>query len=403
MRRGSRGFALVLTVVLLALLVLALLALGALGRVSADITATAAYQTQARQNALLGLRVALGELQQYAGDDTAVTGMAGITGVPPGAGNPARHWCGVWNSGGQFARWLASGANGATIPALNGGDSIALLATGALGADGTDKEHVRVLIVPVMTSTSSGVTQRHGGYAWWVGDEGVKLSAVVPDAEAPVPGQKHALDELIAALSPTAANLARVEAYAQIALVPETPLTPGQLQSNLHALTCTHRGLVAGVAQAGRLNVNSASARYWRGVGATYNRLQPSDPISITLTTFANRIRDNFVATVAEGKAESGPFLDTDAFLDSPLLEAALQDSGVTPAEFRDAFQSWLTVRSDTFRVRAYGEATNPTDAGKIEATAWCEAIVQRVPDSLSGFGRRFVIVYFRWLGTEDI
>lgn len=401
--KTHRGFALILTVVLLALLVLALVALSALSRVGADIAGTALYQTQARQNALLGLRVALGELQQFTGEDAAVTGMAGLTGVPAGAGNPSRHWCGVWADNGQFKRWLASGATDTTIPILSGSDATALLATGALGADGTDKEHVRVLVVPVMTNDQAGNPQRHGGYAWWVGDEGVKLSAVIPDTEAPVPGEKHAIDELIATLSPDAANLVRAETYAQIALVPATPLTPGQLQSNLHALTRTHHGLVGGVPQAGRLNVNSTSARYWRGVGATYNRLRPADPISISLTTFANRIRDNFAATVGTGKTAGGPFVTTDAFLDSSLLDSALQDSGVTPAEFRDAMQPWLTARADTFRIRAYGEAANQADSAKVEATAWCEALVQRTSDSVTGFGRRFVIVYFRWLGPDDI
>ena len=33
----------------------------------------------------------------------------------------------------------------------------------------------------------------------------------------------------------------------------------------------------------------------------------------------------------------------------------------------------------------------------------YCEAIVQRVPDPLPGFGRRFVVISFRWLGPEDI
>lgn len=401
--KPPRGFALILTVVLLALLVLALVALSALSRVGADIAGTAVHQAQARQTALLGLQVALGELQQFAGEDAAVTGMAGITGVPAGTGNPARHWCGLWTDSGQFVRWLASGANGAAIPDLNGSDATALLATGALGADSTDKEHVRALVVPIMTTDQGGGALRHGGYAWWVGDEGVKLSAVVPDAEAPVAGEKHAINELIVSLSPNAANLARVEAYAQLTFVPATPLTPGQLQSNVHALSRTHRGLVAGVPQAGRLNVNSTSVRYWRGVGATYNRLRPGDPIGISLTTFANRIRDNFEASAATGKAVGGPFLTADAFLDSPLLVTALQGSGVTPLEFRDAMQPWLTVRSDTFRIRAYGEAANPADPNKTEATAWCEAIVQRTPESFTGFGRRFAMVYFRWLGPEDI
>ena len=401
--RKKSGFALVLTVVLLALLVLALLALSVLSRVGADISGSATYQTRARQHALLGLQVALGELQRLAGDDAAVTGMAGITGVPAGANNPARHWCGVWAGDGQFLGWLASGASGPAVPALTGSDSIALLATGALGADATDKEHVRALVVPVAIHNAQGDSVPHGGYAWWVGDESVKLSAVVPVDEAPVAGGQHAIDELIAALSPTAPNLSRVEAYAQLAYVPATPLTPGQLQSNLHALGRTHRRVTGAAWSAGLLNVNSTSARYWRGVGATYNRFRPADPLGLTLTTFANRVRDNFVAASSTGKPTGGPFLSVDAFLDSPLLDTVLQGSGVTPTEFRDAMQPWLTTRADTFRIRAYGETINPSDPTKIESTAHAEVIVQRVPDGLSGFGRRFEITYFRWLGPDDI
>ena len=79
---------------------------------------------------------------------------------------------------------------------------------------------------------------------------------------------------------------------------------------------------------------------------------------------------------------------------------------------------SLLTVRSDTFIVRAYGEANNPL-TGDPEAQSWCEAIVQRVPypvdpvsgntddpnywDSDSGFGRRFKIIHFRWLNQNEI
>ena len=397
------GFALVLTLVLLALLVLTVYALSALGKVGSEVAASSIYQTQARQNALLGLNTALGELQRYARDDGALTGMAGITGAPPGAGHPARHWCGVWDGNGQFQHWLASGAAGAAISPLTGSDSIALLANGALGADGTDKEHVRVLLVPVMLTTREGTSFRQGSLAWWVGDEGVKLSAVVPDAEAPVMGQKHAVDELIPALSPTAANLARIEAYAQLAYVPSSPLTPGQLQSNLHSLGRTHYAWSGSIRFAGLLNVNTTSRRFWRGVGATYNRLRPSDPITISLTTFANRLRDNLAVTTGPGKAVGGPFQTVDAFLGSALLANALAGSGVTPTEFGTAMRPWLTVHSDTFRIRAYGDALNPSDATRTEATAWCEAIVQRVKDDPAGTTGRFVITYFRWLGPDDI
>ena len=74
-------------------------------------------------------------------------------------------------------------------------------------------------------------------------------------------------------------------------------------------------------------------------------------------------------------------------------------------------------ARGDTFRVRAYGDAT-ATD-GKVLARAWCEAVVQRVPDWLDSgdaseiypplmplnefFGRRFRPVSFRWLTGPEI
>jgi hypothetical protein len=77
---------------------------------------------------------------------------------------------------------------------------------------------------------------------------------------------------------------------------------------------------------------------------------------------------------------------------------------------------STLSARSDTFRIRAYGDATDAS--GKVLARAYCEAIVQRLPEPLdpdpSGlnpakqntridFGRKFQIVSFRWMKPEEI
>lgn len=78
-----------------------------------------------------------------------------------------------------------------------------------------------------------------------------------------------------------------------------------------------------------------------------------------------------------------------------------------------------LQVRSDYFRIRTSGEALDA--AGKVIATAVCEAFVQRVPEYLDAadkpeiaaadltspvnrtFGRRFQLVSFRWLSATEI
>jgi hypothetical protein len=96
----------------------------------------------------------------------------------------------------------------------------------------------------------------------------------------------------------------------------------------------------------------------------------------------------------------------------------------LTQAKLLTAIGPQIAVRSDTFVVRAYGDARDPS--GRIIATAWCEATVQRLPEYLdptdrpededgwpqaadkltavnSLFGRRWEIKSFRWLNQADI
>jgi Tfp pilus assembly protein PilX len=115
---------------------------------------------------------------------------------------------------------------------------------------------------------------------------------------------------------------------------------------------------------------------------------------------------------------------------DKPMLtdaryrpEQGFRSTGIpgwlTQADLLQAIGPALTVRSDTFRIRAYGEATDP-ETGIPTARAWCEAVVQRLPEYIDGgdavderpeqlqevnqrFGRRFQLVSFKWLSPDEI
>ncbi|MFD2160223.1 hypothetical protein ACFSW8_15075 [Rubritalea tangerina] len=98
----------------------------------------------------------------------------------------------------------------------------------------------------------------------------------------------------------------------------------------------------------------------------------------------------------------------------------------VTQADLLMPLAPYVKVRSDTFRIRTYGESRDTS--GKVVATAWCEAIVQRTVDFVDGgnepeeafvdmdgvsldnlsalnerYGRKIKIVSFRWLNADEV
>jgi len=86
------------------------------------------------------------------------------------------------------------------------------------------------------------------------------------------------------------------------------------------------------------------------------------------------------------------------------------------------AFSPAMTVRSDTFVIRAYGESLNPK-TGASQGKAWAEAVVQRLPEFIEDiddpnpetelasltsptnqtFGRRIKVIGFRWLSSDEL
>ncbi len=128
-------------------------------------------------------------------------------------------------------------------------------------------------------------------------------------------------------------------------------------------------------------------------------------------------------------KARINTSLSENAYATAPRTEAGFEElpqegwrteslpGWLTQADILARIGSIITVRSDTFKIRVYGENTNPFNGSKSQA--WGEAIVQRLPDyvdpesdspdtpltSLTGqenitFGRRYVIVSFQWLNA---
>ena len=95
-KRKKHGFALIASLTLMMLLTL--LAVGILAMASSQnrIAMQTALQAEARQQALVGLDAAIGELQMALGPDRRVTASSAI--VSEEEGSVAQHILGVWDS-----------------------------------------------------------------------------------------------------------------------------------------------------------------------------------------------------------------------------------------------------------------------------------------------------------------
>ncbi len=108
----------------------------------------------------------------------------------------------------------------------------------------------------------------------------------------------------------------------------------------------------------------------------------------------------------------------------------------LTQGDILTAVGPYVAARSDTFRVRGYGDVRD--NSGNVTSRAWCEAMVQRIPDYVLAdlteddsptngnsafepqvrengadnpgcapinqtFGRRFRVINFRWLTPDEV
>lgn len=116
---------------------------------------------------------------------------------------------------------------------------------------------------------------------------------------------------------------------------------------------------------------------------------------------------------IAEAAAQGFPFPEAEAGAKSVSAPGYVKQ-----ADLLTSLGPMIHVRGDTFVIRGYGEARDPSGQSVL-ARAWCEAIIQRVPDYIDpadqayqpvptstqnlAFGRRFDIVSFRYLHPREI
>lgn len=176
-----RGFALVIALGLMSFVLLLLLGLTAFVRVESQNSSIAMGQLQAKQNALLGGMIALGELQKQMGPDQRATASASVLADAPDKSlwtgvlrtvnpdNPdwSRREVWEWATDPERIEWLFSRETGRSVPLASdlSGDSGFVPLVRYTQAD---------LSLPDLLAYGQKRPAETGFFAWWIGDENQK-------------------------------------------------------------------------------------------------------------------------------------------------------------------------------------------------------------------------------------
>lgn len=294
--RPHRGFALLITIVLIAFLVLILVALATLTRVETQVAANSQRASQARQNALMALNLALGELQRSAGSDRRVTATSNIGTATSGKSDTQPFLTGVWRHdpgvasdlptlsyAPKLVSWLVSGNENmlegaplvtpedvAALPLPDSSNDVVwLLGEKSVEFSGTasatnPEQRVRLRKQPIQAAAGvvpgldATETPTIGHYAWWVGDEGVKArinlrdpfygSADADEQKARLASVQRVRGGAISGFGPTAfpedsTSTTRVVRTEQLPmLAPDVPST--EWRKNYHHVTVSSAGIL---------------------------------------------------------------------------------------------------------------------------------------------------------------
>lgn len=175
----------VIALSVMAFILLLVLSLSTLVRVEIGASQNTISRLKAQQNALLGLYIAIGELQLTAGPDQRITAQADIL---PGSDLSKKHFTGVWSSApGSLSspmQWLASDWDESQLnyasqvsPSISDPTAttptIKLVGTGSAGLTADSEDIIRVSLENTQIVEPRGEI---GSYAWWVSDENTKSS-----------------------------------------------------------------------------------------------------------------------------------------------------------------------------------------------------------------------------------
>ncbi|WPJ95563.1 hypothetical protein SH580_19275 [Coraliomargarita algicola] len=289
-REECRAMTLVIAMAFMSFVVLLMLSFITLVRVEVELSTTQAQRLEAESNALLGLHVALGELQQALGPDRRVSATADIlTEAQPHKGRTEpvavkqSHWTGVWNMEGGLSQWLVSGNESTTeathlyqdsniayepdaeLVGVNAGleasdpvtvegqEALVLVASGSVGVDDVGA----MVLAPAVSVNGSGA------YAWWVGDEGVKARLDCVD-QYETDGESSAVARHLSAQRNAIELMSGFDSYANLGVdvlgklsstdqfrVSLPALTEAEAQAHFHDLTLWSKGLLVDVRNGG--------------------------------------------------------------------------------------------------------------------------------------------------------
>jgi Tfp pilus assembly protein PilX len=410
------GFALVIALSLMAFVLLLILSLTTLVSVETRVSKQHRQRTAAELNALLGLNIALGELQSAAGPDQRVSATGALWKNPE---NGTEHLIGIWNSDindrtnyGEFVKWLVSRRDASEssdidlvrtpMPVNITGDTynssdpnyVLLVGNGSTNHDPNRPNDIQgVVAETIPINPADGM---NGHIAWWIGDEGVKaaINTIDPYANELIDQSTSpwkGLDAQWAHLSQLSAqgtNLAAVDTYTNISFTdrqqaedlskaqnltdlshlnftPQGGTVDEAIKRNFHSMTTTSFGLQTNVREGGLKR--DLSLLFELPEGDYYSEILPTLPTDLVYEGAVGPQADLplLFSEPIPGKNQSiyGPTLDM--LRDYYRLYKGVRSQGFTPTLKQDWAHTFFPGKAWLQNNRSYAE----------EGEAWRESL----------------------------